>query len=98
MFKVLIKNEGQVKFIKKLSQEEYKNLKNSYKKNSNHRIRERAKAIILSSRDFSINEIANIFEVDRDSVSSWIKKWEEGGIEVFPISLKVAGLRFFSTI
>ncbi len=37
----------------------------------------RAHAIILSHRRFSIDQIAAIYEVDRDRVSQWLEWWKE---------------------
>ena len=43
-----------------------------------HRTRTRAHAILLSARRYSINQIADIFAVDRETVTSWLVRWEEG--------------------
>ena len=40
----------------------------------------RAHGILLSYKGYSIDEIANILEVHRNSVSSWIHAWERVGI------------------
>jgi transposase len=45
------------------------------------RARVRAHRILLSSRHVTIKEIVKIYQVDRDTVSSWIKKWEQTGVE-----------------
>ncbi len=37
----------------------------------------RAHAIILSARRFSIDQIAAIYEIDRDRVSQWLEWWKE---------------------
>ena len=39
----------------------------------------RAHSILLSSKGIGINEIAKIYQVHRNSVSSWIDKWETSG-------------------
>ena len=44
-------------------------------------IGERALAILLSHKKYTITQIADIIEIDRDSVSSWFNKWETNGIE-----------------
>lgn len=41
----------------------------------------RCHCILLSARGYSIKEIADIFQVYRDTVSSWIDRWEESGID-----------------
>ena len=40
----------------------------------------RAHGILLSSKGYSIDEIADILEVHRNSVSSWIQAWERAGV------------------
>jgi transposase len=39
----------------------------------------RAHAILLSARRYSINQLADIFAVDRESVTAWLVRWEESG-------------------
>jgi transposase len=34
-----------------------------------------------SSRRITIKDVAKIYQVDRDTVASWIKKWEQNGVE-----------------
>jgi transposase len=41
------------------------------------RKRMRAHAVLLNERNYSIDQIADIYEVDRDRVSQWIDWWEE---------------------
>ena len=48
---------------------------------SSHRTRTRAHAILLSARGYSINQIADIFAVDRESVTAWLARWEESGTD-----------------
>ena len=54
-----------------------------------HRARQRAHALLLSARRYSINQIADIFSVDRETVSSWLLRWEEfatNGLDLEPKS------------
>ena len=46
-----------------------------------HRKRMRAHAVLLSERHYSIDQIADIYQVDRDSVSLWIDWWEEHKVD-----------------
>ena len=41
------------------------------------RRRMRVHALLLSARRYSINQIADIFQVERDRVSAWIDWWNE---------------------
>lgn len=44
------------------------------------RARARAHSLVLSSQGLKIPEIAKVYQVDRDTVASWIKKWEKDGV------------------
>jgi len=50
-------------------------------KSESHKIRKRAHAIILSSKMYKIDQLAGIFDVDRDTVSDWINRWENHGLD-----------------
>jgi transposase len=65
------------RFIKSLSEEQQRSLNQIVRNHSSHRTRTRAHAILLSARRYSINQIADIFAVDRETVTSWIVRWEE---------------------
>ncbi len=41
----------------------------------------RIHAIVLSSQGYTIEEISEIHDIDRDTVSKWIDKWIANGIE-----------------
>jgi transposase len=65
------------KFVKPLSEEQRKELKEIMKSQASQRSRMRAHAVLLSERRYSINQIADIYQVDRDRVSEWINWWNE---------------------
>jgi transposase len=48
---------------------------------SSARVRTRAHAILLSSEGFTIEELMEIFHVERDTISRWLNNWEQGGFE-----------------
>ncbi|NPV52463.1 MAG: helix-turn-helix domain containing protein [Firmicutes bacterium] len=41
----------------------------------------RAHMILLSSREYSVPQIAEIYDCDRDTVRAWIKRYLESGID-----------------
>src|SRR5712692_5409636 len=43
------------------------------------RARARAHSLLLSVQGMVINDLAKMYQVDRDTVSTWIKKWEQDG-------------------
>ena len=65
------------KFVKPLTEEQRKQLKEIMKSQCAQRRRMRAHAVLLSERRYSINQIADIYQVDRDRVREWIKWWNE---------------------
>lgn len=67
------------KFVNTLSEQEYNELIENHQTADNYRVRNRSHAILLSNEKFSIDEIARICRVSRDTVSSWIDNWNEFG-------------------
>jgi len=65
------------KFVQELTDEQKSGLQAIMKSAEPHRKRRRAHAILLSARRFSIDQIAAIYEVDRDRVSQWLEWWRE---------------------
>ena len=70
-----------VKFVSPLDVDQINELKSLMKNSPKPRIRKRAHGILLSSEGFPIDEIAKICGADRDTISSWIDKWEQFGFE-----------------
>ena len=46
-----------------------------------HRQRQRAHAVLLSAKRYTLEECAEILGVDRDAISRWLERWEDGGVE-----------------
>jgi transposase len=69
------------KFVKPLTVEQRKQLSEIMKSSAPQRKRMRAHAILLSGRRYSIEQIADIYQVDRDRVSRWLDWWEEEQFE-----------------
>jgi transposase len=65
------------KFVQPLREAEREQLKEVMKSQAPQRTRMRAHAILLSERRYSIDQIADIYQVDRDRVSEWLDWWEE---------------------
>jgi transposase len=70
-----------VRYVRPLTEDQRESLAHIMKHDASSRARARAHGILLSSRGTAINEIATIYQVDRDTVSSWIKNWEQQGTE-----------------
>jgi len=64
------------KYVKPLTAEQREQLKEIMKSSAPQRKRMRAHAILLSARRYSIDQIADIYQADRDRVSQWLDWWE----------------------
>lgn len=69
------------KFVTELKEEEKEELKRVMKEDGSSRVRIRAHSVLLSNRGYSIDEIADIYEADRDRVTAWLDNWLESGYE-----------------
>lgn len=69
------------KFVSGLGDAQVEQLEELVKNHSSARVRMRAHSILLSHRKVSIDEIARIYNVRRDTVSSWLDRWEKIGFK-----------------
>lgn len=67
------------KFVKPLSPEQREELTAIMKSPAPQRTRMRAHAVLLNERRYAIDQIADIYQVDRDRVSQWLEWWEAQG-------------------
>jgi len=65
------------KFVTPLTEAQQQRLKEIQKTDSAHRTRMRAHAVLLSARGYSLDQIADIYQQDRDRVSLWLDWWNE---------------------
>jgi transposase len=68
------------RYVSELNTDEITTLNEPVKNHHSHRVRRRAHAVLPSSGRFCIDNIASACSCDRDTVSSWLKAWETGGI------------------
>ncbi len=69
------------KFVKPLSETQQQRLKEIQKNDPAHRTRMRAHAVLLSARGYTLDQIADIYQQDRDRVSLWLDWWQESGYD-----------------
>ncbi len=69
-----------MRFIKQFNDGEEDKLRNILKNFPLIKARIRANAILLSSKSISIAEIADVLDVHRDTVSNWLRNWENKGM------------------
>jgi transposase len=65
------------KFVKPLTSKQREQLREIMTSAAPQRKRMRAHAVLLSERRYAIDQIADIYQVDRDRVSQWVDWWEE---------------------
>ena len=70
-----------MRYVQPLTENQRQTLENIRKHDPSSRARMRAHSILLSSRRLTIKDVATIYQVDRDTVASWIQKWEQNGVE-----------------
>jgi transposase len=68
-----------VRYVCPLPAQQRALLESTMKNDASHRARMRAHGLLLSSEGITIKAIAKIYHVHRDTVSTWIKKWEKYG-------------------
>jgi transposase len=68
-----------VRYVRPLTEQQRILLESTMKNDASPRARMRAHSLLLSSGGITIKTIAKIYHVDRDTVSTWIKKWEKQG-------------------
>jgi transposase-like protein len=69
-----------MKYVKGLSEAEQRTLLEASRYAPWPRFRQRAHAVLLSGKRYSLTQLADIFEVDRDTVSGWLRAWEQHGL------------------
>lgn len=69
-----------MKRIKALTKEERRTLLDAARYAPESRFRQRAHAVYLNDKSYRIDQLADIFAVDRDTVSGWLTAWERYGL------------------
>lgn len=65
------------KFVAPLTDEQRLRLQSIYKSDPLWRTRQRAQAVLLSARGYTVNQLAELFEIDRDRIAQWLDWWNE---------------------
>ncbi|GGX97065.1 hypothetical protein GCM10007160_25690 [Litchfieldella qijiaojingensis] len=68
------------RFVAPLTDEELEVLTAAYHHGEKRALRRRAHAILLSHQGYTINQIRDILQVTRDTISIWFKNWETAGL------------------
>jgi len=70
-----------LRFVQNLTDETRQRLEDLYRRHASFALRQRAHAILLNARGFTIPQLQAIFAVDRDTISAWITRFEQSGID-----------------
>ena len=70
-----------MKFVNSLNEVQKSSLEEAYQTQNQHRVRQRAQAVLLSARGYTIKQLSNLFDVQRDTVSAWLDAWAAKGLD-----------------
>jgi len=69
-----------MKFVRPLDEAETVTLEEAYRNGPSFRLRQRAHAVLLSARGFTVPQLCRVFGVWRNAVIGWLDSWEEQGL------------------
>jgi transposase len=69
-----------MKYVAPLRDDEIQTLHDMHRYHPSRRARMRAHSLLLSHHGYSIPHIAQVYQVDRRSVSTWIDRWQTMGL------------------
>jgi transposase len=69
-----------MKYVAPLRDDEIQTLHDMHRYHPSRRARMRAHSLLLSQQGYSIPHIAQVYQVDRRSVSTWIDRWQTLGL------------------
>lgn len=69
-----------MEFKREVFPETQRLLQRLYRQSRHHQVRQRAHCILLSSHDYSIAQLMEIFRVSRKTLYNWFNNWEAQGV------------------
>jgi transposase len=69
-----------MKFVNSLSEKQIQELRLTHRNAPTHRERQRAHVLLLSAKGYTLNQLADIFDLDRDTLSVWLDVFAQGGV------------------
>ncbi len=70
-----------MKFISALTDADKDALKRLHSDGPTHRQRQRAQALLLSAKGYTLEQIADVLDTTRIAVSDWLDRWQEQGLD-----------------
>ena len=68
------------RFVRSLSKEEQKALRDLYRRTDKADVRSRCQMILLSSEEYPVSKIADLTLFTEDSILYWFARYEEDGL------------------
>ena len=68
------------KFVSALSDDQKASLEQLHRQGSVHRLRQRAQAVLLSAKGFTLEQLAVLCDVHPETVSGWLDAWQAQGL------------------
>jgi transposase len=65
-----------MKFVTPINEGTCRELERIYHEDTSFKRRSRAHAILLNNRGYRLEQLADIFSTDRDTISQWLTNWE----------------------
>jgi transposase len=81
---MLIMARPESRFIQKLTKAQVQQLEALRDNGESKQIRQRAHAVLLSFQRTSVNELVKIFQTSRNTICSWLDRWEAEGLAGLP--------------
>jgi len=75
----MVLGQRRFKRIKTLTLEEQQTVLDASRYAPDSRFRQRAHAVYLSDKGYRLDQLADIFAVDRDTASAWLTAWDSVG-------------------
>ena len=70
-----------MKYVSALSDAQRASLEHAHRYGAAHRLRQRAQAVLLSAKGFSLEQLAALCDVHSETVSGWLDAWQEHGLD-----------------
>lgn len=67
-------------FIKNLSDTEITMLEEGWKNGKSHAFRNRCQCILMSFKGYQVQQLSNMFSVQKNTIYIWLRSWKKAGI------------------
>jgi transposase len=70
-----------MKFVPALTETDKEALTHLHSDGPTHRQRQRAQAVLLSAKGYTLEQIADVLDAGRNTVSGWLDQWQAQGLD-----------------